>query len=259
MEHQLKGTSRTKIVASRRALTDIDWTPERLEAWDNSREMLMNAVELSFRRPDDCRMLMFPDASDLFCVCCLTQVPKEELVAGLSLMDMSHEPLAFLSGVFRGSQLCCPTVDKETFAILNAFQRGPYLLWDGLNTVCDHRNLAYIFSPQSCGVTLSKATSQRLAGWRACMSQFDCVIQHIPGEDDRWGDLLSRWRVLGSGGPLVRTNVVAMVAPPTGDYQMPSKSEIEKKQDAGARGQVEVANLLGTVTRGEDGVYRVSY
>ena len=141
-----------------------------MEAWDNSREMLMNAVELSFRRPDDCRVLMFPDASDLFWGCCLTQVPKEELVAGLSLMDMSHEPLAFLSGVFRGSQLCWPTVDKESFAILSAFQRVPYLLWDGSNIFCDHRNLAYIFTPQSCSVTLSKAAPQRLAGWRACMS-----------------------------------------------------------------------------------------
>ena len=39
-------------------------------------------------------MLVFPDASDLLWGCCLTQVPKEELVAGLSFMDMSHEPLS---------------------------------------------------------------------------------------------------------------------------------------------------------------------
>ena len=137
----------------------------------------MNAVELSFRRPDDCRMLMFPDASDLFWGCCLTEVPKEELVAGLSFIDMSHEPLAFLSGVFRGSQLCWPTVDKESFGILSAFQRAPYLLSDGSSIFCDHhRNLAYIFSPQSCGETLSKAASQHLVGWRSCMTQFSYVI-----------------------------------------------------------------------------------
>ena len=169
MQHQLKGTSRTKSVASRRALTDGDWTPGQVEAWDNSREMLMNAVELSFRRLNDCRVWMPPDASDLFLRCCLTQVPKEELVAGLSFMDMSHEPLAFLSGIFRGSQLCWPTVDKESSSILSAFQRVPYLLWDGSNIFCDHRNLAYIFSPQTCGVMLSKVASQRLVGWCACV------------------------------------------------------------------------------------------
>ena len=244
---------------SRRALTDGGWTPELVDAWDNSCEMLMDAVELSFRRPDDCRVLMFPDASDRFGGCCLTQMPKEELVAGLPFMDMSHEPLAFLSGVFRGSQLCWPSVDKEFFAILSAFQRVPLLLWDGSNVFCDHRNLPYIFSPQSCGVTLSKAASQRFTGWRACMSQFNYVIQHIHGEDNRWGDLLSRWRVLDSEGLLVRANVIVVVAPPTGDYQMPSKGEIKDSQDAVARGQVEVTTPLGTVTRGEDGLYRMSY
>ena len=174
-------------------------------------------------------------------------------------MGMSHEPLAFLSGVFRGSQLCWPTVDKDSFAILSAFHRVPYLLWDGSNIFCDHRNLAYIFSLQSCGVTLRKAASQCLTGWRACMNEFDYVIQHIPGEDNHWGDLLSRWRVLGSEGPLVRANFIAVVAPLTGDYQMPSKSEIKDRRDAVARGQVEVVTPLGTVTRGEDGAYHVSY
>ena len=59
------------------------------------------------------------------------------------------------------------------------------------------------------------------------MSQFNYVIQHIPGEDNHWGDLLSRWRVLDSEGPLVRVNVIVVDAPPTGDYQMPSKGEIK--------------------------------
>ena len=95
---------------------------EPVEAWDSSCKILMNAVELSFRRPDDCcRVLTFPDASDLFWGCCLAQAPEEELVAGLSFMDMSQEPLAFLSRVFRGSQLCRPTVDQESFAILSDF------------------------------------------------------------------------------------------------------------------------------------------
>ena len=219
----------------------------------------MNAVEVSFRRLDDYPVLMFPNASDLFWGCCFTQVLKEELVAGLSFMDRNHEPLDFLSGVFRGSQLCWPMVDKEPFVILNAFQRVLYLLWDGSNIFGSHRNLAYIFSPQSCGVTLSKTASQRLPGWRACMSQFNYMIQHIPREDNRWGDLLSRLRVLDSEGSLVRANVIAVVAPPTADYQMPSKSASKDKQDAVTCGQLEVATPLGTVTREEDGVYRVLY
>ena len=57
--------------------------------------MLMNAVELSFRWPDDCRVLMFPDASDLFWGCCWTHVSKEELVVDSSFMDMSREARRF--------------------------------------------------------------------------------------------------------------------------------------------------------------------
>ena len=68
------------------------------------------------------------------------------------------------------------------------------------------------------------------------MSQFNYVIQHIPGENNHWGDLLSRWRVLDSEGPLVRANGIAVVAPQTVDYQMPSKSETKGRQDAVARG-----------------------
>ena len=64
--------------------------------------MLMNAVELSFRRPDDYRVLILPDASDRFWRCCLTQVPIEELVARLSFMDMSHSSLAFLKWCVSG-------------------------------------------------------------------------------------------------------------------------------------------------------------
>ena len=64
--------------------------------------------------------------------------------------------------------------------------------------------------------------------------------------------------MLDSECPLERANII-LVAAPIGDYQMPSKSEIKDRQDAVARGLLEVATPLGTVTRGKDGVYRDSY
>ena len=65
--------------------------------------------------------------------------------------------------------------------------------------------------------------------------------------------------MLDSEGLLVRVNVIADFAQPTGNYQTPSKSEIKDRQDAVASGQLEVATPLGTGTRGENGVYRVPY
>ena len=60
--------------------------------------------------------------------------------------EWHHEPLGILSGIFEGSQQRCPTVDKESFAIVSTFQRLEYLLWGELNIYCDHRNIAFFFS-----------------------------------------------------------------------------------------------------------------
>ena len=109
----------------------------------------------------------------------------------------------------------------------------PYLLWEGSNIFCAHRNLAYIFG---------RDVKQ---GYVATPRRVTCMHEPVrirgpvhPGENNHWGALLSRWRGLDSEGPLVRVNVVAVFAPPTGDYQMPSRSEIKDRQDAEARGQV---------------------
>ena len=48
-----------------------------------------------------------------------THAPEEEFRSGVALENISHEPLAFLSGSFKGSQLRWVTVDKEGFTIVN--------------------------------------------------------------------------------------------------------------------------------------------
>ena len=61
---------------------------------------------------------------------------------------MSHEPLGFLSGTFRGSQQRWATVDKKEFAIVSTFHGVEYLLWGGVRIYTDHLNLAYILNPR---------------------------------------------------------------------------------------------------------------
>ena len=61
---------------------------------------------------------------------------------------MSHEPLGFLSGPFRGSQQRWATLDKEGLTIVSTFHRLEYLLWGGMRIYTDHCNLAYIFEPE---------------------------------------------------------------------------------------------------------------
>ena len=83
--------------------------------------------------------------------------------------DMTHEPLAFLSGSFKGSQLRWATIDKEGFAIVSTFRRLEHLLWNGVHIFTDHRNLAYIFNPEACVTSVSKALAQRLEGWKGVL------------------------------------------------------------------------------------------
>ena len=46
--------------------------------------------------------------------------------------NMTHEPLGFVSGSFKGAQLNWPTVEEEAFAVVSTFRRLAYLLWDGV-------------------------------------------------------------------------------------------------------------------------------
>ena len=78
LERKLKGTTRTKMVACRKVMSEEDWSEEIQAAWQSSRELLEDAVQLNFRK-QDFRVVMFPDASDLFWGGFLTQVPEEDL------------------------------------------------------------------------------------------------------------------------------------------------------------------------------------
>ena len=66
-------------------------------------------------------------------------------------------------------------------------------MWNGVHIFTDHRNLAYIFDPEACLTSVSKALAQRLEGWKCVLGQYRYTICHIPDDRNAWGDLLSRW------------------------------------------------------------------
>ena len=55
-------------------------------------------------------------------------VPRNADEVPVKLEDMTHEPLAFLSGTFKGSQMRWATIDKEGFAIVSTFRRLEHFL-----------------------------------------------------------------------------------------------------------------------------------
>ena len=122
---------------------------------------------------------------------------------------MTHEPLAFLSGTFKGSQMRWATIDKEGFAIVSTFRRLEHFLWNGVHVFTGHRNLAYIFDPEACETSVSKALAQRLEGWKGVLGQYRYTICHTPGDRNAWGDLLSRWVSV----PALPVRAVAVFSP----------------------------------------------
>ena len=63
----------------------------------------------------------FLDASDLVWGSFLTQMSPTDFASEKTVEEGHHEPLGFLSGVFKGSQPRWSTVDKEGFAIVSTF------------------------------------------------------------------------------------------------------------------------------------------
>ena len=50
LERKLKGPTRTKRVASRKVISEEDWSKEVQAEWQSSRELLDDAVQLNFRK-----------------------------------------------------------------------------------------------------------------------------------------------------------------------------------------------------------------
>ena len=65
LEECLKGTKRTRRVASRRMVAAEEWTGDRSAAWEVVCARIAHAVQM-YHLKKGYRVLMFTDASDLF-------------------------------------------------------------------------------------------------------------------------------------------------------------------------------------------------
>ena len=121
-------------------------------------------------------------------------------------------------------------MDNEGFAIVSTIKRLPYLMWGGVAIHFYHLNLAYPFDAN--GAPPSYAVAQRLQGWRVFLGQFQYTIVHIPGNENCWGDLLSRW---GRGGSVcVLASVKNAGGLFAGSDKFPTKEVVRGVQAAGA-------------------------
>jgi hypothetical protein len=254
LESKLAGQAkRTKGAASRIGITAPEWA-SCATAWEDTRALLMQAVKLAHPgTPDAYATCVFPDASEFHWGVAVTQVPHEDM--GKPVEEMRHEPLAFLSGSFKASELHWSITDKEAWPLVVVYRRLTYLLHGDVHLFTDHRNLAYVFAPSRDLYEVSKATSQRLARWAVMLGSFPYRIQHIAGERNVWGDLLSRWvqvpAVLRQHVLLHGESAVGLTGP---SATLPSVAAIiEAQQLALQDGSPPGVSL----ERGSDGLHRV--
>jgi RNase H-like domain found in reverse transcriptase len=170
------------------------WGPEEQAAFEDLRAAIIKSMTLAFPDPDK-RICDFTDASDRFYAGLMTQIHEEQLYVPMEKQD--HQPLAFLSGEFKGAQLRWTVPEKEGFAIVDTVTKVDYLLLshDEFSVLSDHLNLTYIYNPQSADPTLARHVVHKLQRWALKMSVFSYRIEHVMGELNYWKDLMTRWGV----------------------------------------------------------------
>jgi RNase H-like domain found in reverse transcriptase len=111
------------------------------------------------------RVCVFTDASDAFYSGIITQVPEHHL--DLPVHDQNHQPLAFTSGRFRGSQERWTIPEKEAFAVIETVTKHSYLLLasEQFSILSDHFNLKYMYAPLSLDPSLARHTVSKIQRW----------------------------------------------------------------------------------------------
>ncbi|KAH9094099.1 hypothetical protein Ae201684P_016714 [Aphanomyces euteiches] len=189
----------TKIAGSAKktALAKVDlavagWTAEHDECFEEVKATLARMVPLA-HPSEDKAICLFTDASADHWGAACTQVPKVDLE--LTVDKQRHESLAFLSGSFTGASSRWPVIEKEAYAVVESCKRLEYLLLrqQGFRLFTDHRNLLYIFNPRGYNSGMARYQAHKLQRWAMVMATFPYTLEHVAGEANVWGDLLSRW------------------------------------------------------------------
>jgi Reverse transcriptase (RNA-dependent DNA polymerase)/RNase H-like domain found in reverse transcriptase len=111
-----KGKSRrTKKTAAAVSLLHL-WGPEEQAAFKDTQAAVTESMTLALPDPYK-RICVLTDASYRFYAGLVTQIGEEQL--DLPMEEQDHQPLAFLSGEFKGAQLRWTVPEKEGFAIVD--------------------------------------------------------------------------------------------------------------------------------------------
>lgn len=160
---------------SRNSGRKLQWSDEARKTFEDIKEEMRNLISLAHPFPNAPTSLA-TDASATAVGAVLQQEINGETV-----------PIAFFSKGLDPAQQRYSTYDRELIAIFLAIRHFSYFL-DGrtFTVLTDHRPLT------SAMTTNSQTLSPRVTRQLAFISQYDCQINHVRGEENSVADALSR-------------------------------------------------------------------
>lgn len=156
------------------------------------------------------------------------------------MLEQNHKPLAFLGGRFTGAATRWATIEKKAFAIVEVMRRVEYLPLrpEGYRLFTNHHNLIYTFCHGASDGVVVRYHADKMQRQALSMNSFKNIIEHVPGESNVRGDLLSRWGAGPSfaeerGAPRVaRLAVVERVSPlEDPEFAWPREVEIRESKE----------------------------
>jgi hypothetical protein len=155
-----------------------DWTERHETAFTKIKEAVVSReclTTIDFDLMPDHKIFVTTDASDF----------QSGAVLSFGLSWETARPVAFDSMTFKGAELNYPVHEKEMLAIIRALQKWwsdlvgvPFLIYT------DHKTLE--------NFDCQRDLSRRQARWMEFMSQYECKIVYVKGEDNCMADALSR-------------------------------------------------------------------
>lgn len=159
----------------KKASENVDWTPDRLQAFTNAKSALANAALLTHPSPS-APVALTTDASDVAVGAVL-----EQRVCGV------WQPLAFFSRTLRDNERKYSVFDRELLALYLATRHFRFFL-EGrpFTAYVDHKPLIFAMSKTS------DPWSARQQRHLAAVSEFTTDVQHVSGKSNLVADCLSR-------------------------------------------------------------------
>jgi RNase H-like domain found in reverse transcriptase len=161
------------------------WGPEEQAAFKDLQAAIMDSMTLAFPDPDK-KICVLTYASDRFYAGLVTQIDEKQL--DLPMEEQDHQPLAFLSGGFKGTRLRWTVPEKEGLAIADTVTKVDYLLLshDEFSILSDHLNLTYIYNPLLADPTLARHVVHKLQRLALNIAVFSYRMEHVMGELNYW-------------------------------------------------------------------------